>query len=394
VDSKKHQASWAAQCYFFLTGYLSQHLPLLEYSLLLSHHLHTLASIPFYAMEHYTQSATRPYATQPTPVASQTRLDVTHPEQQLPSIRDVSIHLSPAIVFPNNILQVIPPSRSNLMETSMHEVSRPIMVPYLSSQHTTSMNVPSITAPVQPQSSPMGYPTDVANQMQMSGLATAGHLHTPARTPAEYSSPWSTSSSYTDAGIPMTAQSALPSQTQQFGLAQPIIPSDSQDSVFSSSYSMNRQAESPVSDSYPRWRTPQLSSTPRYNPYVMSERSYNQALDYGRYGQAYDQYRNPLAYDGGYRSMDASPSYMKYNQLISYPMMGYPSHANGRRRRGNLPKQITDILRIWLQEHLDHPYPSDEQKQVFIQRTGLTISQVCFRSISMIHALVANCFTD
>ncbi|KEF52148.1 uncharacterized protein A1O9_11774 [Exophiala aquamarina CBS 119918] len=313
-------------------------------------------------MDHYTQSATRPYTSQPTPVASQTRLDVTHPEQQLPSIRDV-----------------IPPPRSNLIETSMHETSsttRPIMVPYLSSQHTTSMNVSSIPAPVQPQSSPMGYPTDATNQMQMSALATTGHLHTPARTPAEYSSPWSTSSSYTDAGMSMSAQPSLPSQPQQFGLTQAILPSDSQDSVFSSSYSMNRQAESPVSDSYPRWRTPQLSSTPRYNPYVMSERSYTQALDYGRYGQAYDQYRSPVAYDGGYRSMDVSPSYMKYNQLMSYPMMGYPPHANGRRRRGNLPKQITDVLRIWLQEHLDHPYPSDEQKQIFIQRTGLTISQI------------------
>jgi len=235
----------------------------------------------------------------------------------------------------------------------------------------------SIPAPVQPQSSPMGYQTDTTSQMQMSGLAAPGHLHTPARTPAEYSSPWSTSSSYTDAGMSLSAQPALPSQSQQFSLTQPILPSDSQDSVFSSSYSMNRQAESPVSDSFPRWRTPQLGSTQRYNPYVMSERSFTQALDYGRYSQGYDQYRSPLAYDSGYRSMDVSPSYMKYNQLMSYPMMGYPSHANGRRRRGNLPKQITDILRIWLQEHLDHPYPSDEQKQIFIQRTGLTISQVC-----------------
>jgi hypothetical protein len=77
--------------------------------------------------------------------------------------------------------------------------------------------------------------------------------------------------------------------------------------------------------------------------------------------------------------MDTSPYHMKFSQLMSYPIMGYPSHGNGRRRRGNLPKPITDILRLWLQEHLDHPYPSDEQKQVFIQRTGLTISQVSWQ---------------
>jgi len=52
-----------------------------------------------HAMEHYTQSATRPYVSQPTPVASQTRLDVTLPEQQLPSIRDVSIDLSSEVVL-------------------------------------------------------------------------------------------------------------------------------------------------------------------------------------------------------------------------------------------------------------------------------------------------------
>ncbi|KAK5550216.1 Homeobox protein Meis2 [Exophiala xenobiotica] len=55
--------------------------------------------------------------------------------------------------------------------------------------------------------------------------------------------------------------------------------------------------------------------------------------------------------------------------------MGYPTHGNGRRCRGNFPTPITDILGLWLQEHLDHPYPSDEQKQDFIQRTGLTIIQ-------------------
>lgn len=108
----------------------------------------------------------------------------------------------------------------------------------------------------------------------------------------------------------------------------------------------------------------------------MSERIYNQTMECSRSGQAYDQYRGPVAYDGAYRSLDALPSYMKYNQLMSYPVMGYSSHANDRRRRGNLPKQITDVLRLWFQEHMDHPYPSDEQKQIFIQRTGLTISQV------------------
>lgn len=274
--------------------------------------------------------------------------------------------------------KVIPPPRNDNMEAHVQEVpsnTRPMMVPYLSSQHTTGMNVAPVPAPVQPHSSPMAFPADGTSHMQMNGLAPSHQLQTPARTPAEYSSPWSSSSTYTEAAVPMATQPALPSQPQPYtAMSQPMIPSDTQESVYSSTYSMRAANDSP--DSYSRWRTPQVSSTPRYNPYVMSERSYNQPLDYGRYGQSFDQYRAPMGYDGGYRSLDTSPYHVKYSQLLSYPIMGYPSHANGRRRRGNLPKPITDILRRWLQDHLDHPYPSDEQKQIFIQRTGLTISQV------------------
>lgn len=47
-----------------------------------------------------------------------------------------------------------------------------------------------------------------------------------------------------------------------------------------------------------------------------------------------------------------------------------------KKRRGNLPKPVTDILRAWFHEHLDHPYPSEEDKQMFMTRTGLSISQV------------------
>ncbi len=42
------------------------------------------------------------------------------------------------------------------------------------------------------------------------------------------------------------------------------------------------------------------------------------------------------------------------------------------KRRGNLPKQTTDILRAWLHEHLDHAYPNEEEKQQLIRETGLS----------------------
>ncbi|KAI4153484.1 MAG: hypothetical protein L6R39_001551 [Caloplaca ligustica] len=49
---------------------------------------------------------------------------------------------------------------------------------------------------------------------------------------------------------------------------------------------------------------------------------------------------------------------------------------SNKKRRGNLPKQTTDILRAWLHEHLDHAYPNEEQKQQLIRETGLTDKQV------------------
>ncbi|GFF96662.1 hypothetical protein IFM47457_10994 [Aspergillus lentulus] len=50
-----------------------------------------------------------------------------------------------------------------------------------------------------------------------------------------------------------------------------------------------------------------------------------------------------------------------------------PKSKRGRRI---LPKSATDILRAWFQEHLDHPYPSGEDKQMIMARTGLAIGQV------------------
>ena len=52
------------------------------------------------------------------------------------------------------------------------------------------------------------------------------------------------------------------------------------------------------------------------------------------------------------------------------------SDGKQKRRRGNLPKSVTDLLRAWFSEHIAHPYPTEEEKQLLMDRTGLTISQV------------------
>ncbi|KAI1213051.1 uncharacterized protein F4807DRAFT_309766 [Annulohypoxylon truncatum] len=47
-----------------------------------------------------------------------------------------------------------------------------------------------------------------------------------------------------------------------------------------------------------------------------------------------------------------------------------------RKRRGNLPKETTDKLRAWFVAHLQHPYPSEEEKQDLMRQTGLQLNQI------------------
>ncbi|SAM01298.1 hypothetical protein [Absidia glauca] len=47
-----------------------------------------------------------------------------------------------------------------------------------------------------------------------------------------------------------------------------------------------------------------------------------------------------------------------------------------KRRRGNLPKHVTEYLKGWLLQHKKHPYPTERQKLELAQRTGLAVNQI------------------
>lgn len=66
-------------------------------------------------------------------------------------------------------------------------------------------------------------------------------------------------------------------------------------------------------------------------------------------------------------------------------MGGTAVDSKNKHRRANLPKSVTDILRAWFHEHLDCPYPTEEDKQMFATLTGLNISQVRFPSLFRDH---------
>ncbi|GAB1320119.1 homeodomain super [Madurella fahalii] len=73
---------------------------------------------------------------------------------------------------------------------------------------------------------------------------------------------------------------------------------------------------------------------------------------------------------GGYSS--GYPGYMRESGGLEMRA----GEARPRRRRGNLPKETTDILRAWFDAHIDHPYPSEETKQQMVRQTRLQINQI------------------
>ena len=100
------------------------------------------------------------------------------------------------------------------------------------------------------------------------------------------------------------------------------------------------------------------------------------AGDLSRFGQpTYES--SSRTYASIYGDVDYSLQPLNGPQQPNLGVLGDSNDPRSKRRRGNLPKQVTDILRAWFHDHLDHPYPTEEDKQMFIARTGLSISQVC-----------------
>lgn len=71
------------------------------------------------------------------------------------------------------------------------------------------------------------------------------------------------------------------------------------------------------------------------------------------------------------------------NPQYPYPHAFFvPSHyeyQNGKsRKRSNLPKQSTEIMKRWFDENMHNPYPSEEQKRHFAAVAGINLTQVRF----------------
>lgn len=92
-----------------------------------------------------------------------------------------------------------------------------------------------------------------------------------------------------------------------------------------------------------------------------------QSLSLG--GTIYPLDRTPFS-PGGYGT--AYQDYMRVGELGG---MGMNGDSKQRKRRGNLPKETTDKLRAWFVSHLQHPYPTEDEKQDLMRQTGLAMSK-------------------
>jgi hypothetical protein len=156
----------------------------------------------------------------------------------------------------------------------------------------------------------------------------------------------------------------------------------------------------PIRDPYEQGFVTPTSQYPVYNtsPQAPTPMDYNvrpQQTFYGsdisstypgahRNSYTAEKYTSPYP-SQGYGSRHSTYGYhQRYHQDFSSPMhhtgMVYPpmdqDGRSGKKRRGNLPKHTTDTLRGWLLEHVNHPYPTEEEKQQLMSVTGLTMSQV------------------
>ncbi|KAL1311592.1 hypothetical protein AAFC00_001707 [Neodothiora populina] len=64
-----------------------------------------------------------------------------------------------------------------------------------------------------------------------------------------------------------------------------------------------------------------------------------------------------------------------YSQAFFVP--SHYDYQNGKsRKRSNLPKQSTEIMKRWFDDNLQNPYPSEEQKRHFAAVAGINLTQV------------------
>ncbi|KAL7934444.1 hypothetical protein V8C35DRAFT_28169 [Trichoderma chlorosporum] len=143
----------------------------------------------------------------------------------------------------------------------------------------------------------------------------------------------------------------------------------------------------------PRIALPSLRTTMNFENESQNslESSQGSSREYGRaYSQDYTNYHTQSHYQSQPSSPGRpydrasfsagtyhNPHYVETNHSHPYGELGaMAGESKQRKRRGNLPKETTDKLRSWFISHLQHPYPTEDEKQELVRQTGLQMNQI------------------
>lgn len=158
------------------------------------------------------------------------------------------------------------------------------------------------------------------------------------------------------------------------------------DRSYDRSYSQTpggRYGDYPSRNEYPR------NDYPRSEYALETSRSYHQHKYTTSHDTSYASSQSDYGYQQPRNQSHSGPPSYQLNQGQTpftnghhpgnYNSAAYPAQDMGdskpRKRRGNLPKPTTDILTNWFINHLEHPYPNEEEKQLLMSSTGLQLSK-------------------
>jgi len=90
-----------------------------------------------------------------------------------------------------------------------------------------------------------------------------------------------------------------------------------------------------------------------------------------------DTSRSPLSASKGKHTID-NPFFNSFNEESMGAKLPYEfnNKVGNKRRRGNLPKTATNLLKKWLFDHLFHPYPTEDEKSILSAQSGLSSNQI------------------
>lgn len=161
------------------------------------------------------------------------------------------------------------------------------------------------------------------------------------------------------------------SQRQEWRPTLPGIPSFNLDRGSSSVFNSQNYTEAPFDAS----RSGAHTYPQHVNAYEPPS-SHHQ----GTYSQRYHSPARGQSFSGptGRDRTPFSAVSHHYSSSTNYPygieMAETGTEGKQRKRRGNLPKETTDKLRAWFHAHIQHPYPTEDEKQELMRQTGLQMS--------------------